>query len=212
MGYFVNPVVLRGDLAGDPTFAELLERTRETVLAAFEHGDYPLPLLAEHLQPVRDASRTPLFQVSFVMQKETRGAEGLTAFALGEEGVEIGPEDFRLESLSVERPPSPFDLMLHAVERQGGLSFALQYNADLFDAATAERLMERFELLLRSVAESPDLALSALPVLTEAESHQLLAPGTTRPARSAHRTSTSCSRRRRSGRRKRWPWSSRRSG
>ncbi|HSK78869.1 MAG TPA: amino acid adenylation domain-containing protein, partial [Thermoanaerobaculia bacterium] len=175
VGYFVNPVVLRGDLSGDPAFGELLERTKAAVLAAFEHGDYPLPLLAEHLQPVRDASRTPLFQVSFVMQKETRGVEGLTAFALGEEGVAVGPEGFRLESLALDRPPAPFDLMLHAVERQGGLSFALQYNADLYDATTAERLMERFAVLLGPIAESPDLALSALPVLPEAELLQLVA-------------------------------------
>jgi amino acid adenylation domain-containing protein len=174
VGYFVNPVVLRGDLSGDPTFAELLERTKATVLAAFEHGDYPLPLLAEHLQPVRDASRTPLFQVSFVMQKETRGVEGLTAFALGEEGVEVGPEDFRLETLSLPRPPAPFELTLHAVERQGGLSFALQFNTDLFDAATAVRLLDRFALLLRSVVESPEVALSALPLLSAVERHQLL--------------------------------------
>jgi amino acid adenylation domain-containing protein len=174
VGYFVNPVVLRGDLSGDPTFAELLERTKATVLAAFEHGDYPLPLLAEHLQPVRDASRTPLFQVSFVMQKETRGVEGLTAFALGEEGVLVGPEDFRLETLSLPRPPAPFELMLHAVERQGSLSLALQFNTDLFDAATAVRLLDRFALLLRSVVESPELALSALPLLSAAERHQLL--------------------------------------
>ncbi|HTG36599.1 MAG TPA: amino acid adenylation domain-containing protein, partial [Thermoanaerobaculia bacterium] len=174
VGYFVNPVVLRGDLTGDPTFAELLERTKATVLAAFEHGDYPLPLLAEHLQPVRDASRTPLFQVSFVMQKETRGVEGLTAFALGEEGVLVGPEDFRLETLSLPRPPAPFELMLHAVERQGGLSLALQFNTDLFDTATAVRLLDRFALLLRSVVESPGLALSALPLLSAAERHQLL--------------------------------------
>ena len=155
MGYFVNPVVLRGDLSGDPTFAELLERTKAKVLAAFEHGDYPLPLLAEHLQPVRDASRTPLFQVSFVMQKETRGVEGLTAFALGEEGVLVGPEDFRLETLSLPRPPAPFELMLHAVERQGSLSLALQFNTDLFDAATAVRLLDRFALLLRRSWRAP---------------------------------------------------------
>src|SRR6185369_3658359 len=174
VGYFVNPVVLRGDLSGDPAFAELLERTKAMVLAAFEHGDYPLPLLAEHLQPVRDASRTPLFQVSFVMQKETRGVEGLTAFALGEEGVLVGPEDFRLETLSLPRPPAPFELMLHAVERQGGLSLALQFNTDLFDTATAVHLLDRFALLLRSVVESPELALSALPLLSAAERHQLL--------------------------------------
>ena len=133
----------------------------------------PLPLLAERLQPVRDASRTPLFQVSFVLQKETRGAEGLTAFALGEEGVLVGSEDLRLESLSLERPPAPFELTLHAVERQGSLSLALQFNTDLFDAATAVSLLDRFALLLRSVVESPELALSALPLLSAAERHQL---------------------------------------
>ncbi|HEY2294552.1 MAG TPA: amino acid adenylation domain-containing protein, partial [Thermoanaerobaculia bacterium] len=174
VGYFVNPVVLRADLSGDPAFTELLERTRVRVLAAFEHGEAPLPFLVERLQPARDASRTPLFQVSFVMQKETRGAEGLTAFALGEEGVAIGPEGFRLESLSLDHPPAPFDLMLHAVERQGGLSLALQHNADLFDAATAARLLERFAVLLGAVAASPRLALSELPLLAAAERHQLL--------------------------------------
>ncbi len=174
VGYFVNPVVLRGDLSGDPTFAELLGRTKATVLAAFAHGDYPLPLLVEHLQPVRDASRTPLFQVSFVMQKETRGVEGLTAFALGEEGVEVGPEDFRLEALSLPWPPAPFELTLHAVERQGSLSLALLFNTDLFDAATAVRLLDRFALLLRSVVESPEVALSALPLLSAVERHQIL--------------------------------------
>jgi len=174
VGYFVNQVVLRADLAGDPAFAELLERTRESVQAAFAHGDYPLPLLAEHLQPERAASRTPLFQVSFVLQKETRGAEGLTAFALGEEGVVVGPEDFRLESMAPPQPPSPFDLVLHCVDRQGGLSLALQYNTDLFDAATTAALLERFERLLAGVAADPMQRLSELPLLSAAERKQLL--------------------------------------
>ncbi|HKH48265.1 MAG TPA: amino acid adenylation domain-containing protein, partial [Thermoanaerobaculia bacterium] len=174
VGYFVNQVVLRGDLTGDPTFAELLERTKAVVQDAFAQGDYPLPLLAEHLQPERDASRTPLFQVSFVLQKETRGAEGLTAFALGEEGVEVGPQDFRLESMSLPQPPSPFDLVLHCVERQGGLSLALQYNTDLFDATTTELLLERFERLLEAVAADPRQRLSELPLLSAAEREQLL--------------------------------------
>ncbi len=176
VGYFVNPVVLRGDLSGDPSFAELLERTRKSVAADFAHGDYSLPLLAEHLQPERDASRTPLFQVSLVLQKETRGVEGLTAFALGEEGVlvDLGQGELELESLSLRRTPAPFDLQLHMVERQGGLSLGLQYNADLFDAPTAARLLDRFAVLLASVARSPELPLSALPLLPEAERHQLL--------------------------------------
>ncbi|HKH43166.1 MAG TPA: amino acid adenylation domain-containing protein [Thermoanaerobaculia bacterium] len=174
VGYFVNQVVLRADLAGDPSFAELLERTRARVLAAFAHGDYPLPLLAEHLQPERDASRTPLFQVSFVLQKETRGVEGLTAFALGEEGVEVGPEDFRLKTLAVPRQPSPFDLVLHCVDRQGGLSLALQYNRDLLDATTAARLLEHFVRLLAGAAADPGQLLSELPMLSAAEREQLL--------------------------------------
>ena len=174
VGYLVNQVVLRGDLAGDPAFVELLERTKVTVRDAFAHGDFPFPLLAAHLQPERDASRTPLFQVSFVLQKETRGAEGLTAFALGEEGVEVGPEDFRLETLAVPGQPAPFDLVLHAVERQGGLSLALQYNADLFDATTTARLLEHFERLLAGVAAEPARRLSELPLLSEAERAQIL--------------------------------------
>jgi amino acid adenylation domain-containing protein len=174
VGYFVNSVVLRGDLAGDPGFGELCERARASVVAAFEH-DYPLPLLAEHLLPDRDASRTPLFQVSLVLQKETRGVAGLTAFALGEAGVKVDLGELRLDSLSLDGAPAPFDLLLHAVERQEGLSFALQYNADLFDATTAASLLERFATLLRSVVASPDLALSALPILPAAERHQLLA-------------------------------------
>ncbi len=180
VGYFVNLVVLRGDLSGEPGFVELLERTKASVAADFAHGEYPLPLLAEHLAPERDASRTPLFQVSFVLQKETRGVEGLTAFALGEEGVEVGSADLRLASLALERPPAPFDLQLHTVERQGGLSLALQYNSDLFDATTAARLMARFAVLLESIVAAPEESIWRLPILPEAERRQLLAWNDTR--------------------------------
>ncbi|HBL26499.1 MAG TPA: non-ribosomal peptide synthetase, partial [Acidobacteria bacterium] len=173
VGYFVNQVVLRGDLSNDPPFAELVERTKRRVQAAFEHGDHPLSLLAERLQPERDASRTPFFQVLFVLQKETRGGEGLTAFAMGEEGVEVGPQDFRLESLVVPRPPAAFDLVLQAVDRQGGLSLSLLYNTDLFDATTMERMAGHFERLLAAAVAAPDGRLSSLPLLSEAEQHAL---------------------------------------
>src|SRR5439155_545681 len=83
-------------------------------------------------------------------------------------------EGLRLESLALDRPPAPFDLQLHLVERQGGLSLALQYNTDLFDRTTAARLAERFAALLRTVATAADLALSELPLLLDAERHQLL--------------------------------------
>ncbi len=174
VGYFVNSVVLRGDLAGDPGFGDLFERARATVLAAFDQ-EYPLPLLAEHLLPERDSSRTPFFQTSLVLQKESRGVAGLTAFSLGEKGVEIDLGTLRLDSLSLDPAPAPFDLLLHAVERQGELHLSLQFNADLFDGATAVRLLAHFTHLLRSAVASPDLALSALPLLAPAERQQLLA-------------------------------------
>ncbi|HVR98866.1 MAG TPA: amino acid adenylation domain-containing protein, partial [Thermoanaerobaculia bacterium] len=174
VGYFANPVVLRGDLAGDPSFPEMLARTRPAVQAALEHQDYPLPLLAERLRPQRDTSRTPLFQVSLVWQKEQRGARGLAAFVLGLEGIPLELGEIRAESVRIERMPTPFDLQLHVAETVGGLGLGLQFNADLFDAPTAERLVDRLEVLLRGLAADPERPLSLLPVLSEAERHQLL--------------------------------------
>ncbi len=187
VGYFVNSVVLRGDLAGDPGFGALFARTRAAVAAAFAQ-DYPLPLLAEHLQPDRDASRTPLFQVSLVLHKEARGLEGLTAFSLGEEGVDVDLGELRLASLSLGHAPAPFDLLLHVVDRREGLGLALQYSADLWEGATAARLLERFALLLESVVANPDLALSAVPMLAAAERRQLLAWNAGRPVERAEQT------------------------
>jgi amino acid adenylation domain-containing protein/non-ribosomal peptide synthase protein (TIGR01720 family) len=180
VGYFVNPVVLRGDLTGDPSFTELLERTRTRVLADFKHGDFPLALLVEHLQPDRDASRTPLFQATFVLQKEMRGVSGITAFPLGEEGVAVtlGSGEIRLESLSLHQPPVPFDLQLQTVAREEGLSFALQYSSDLFDRTTAARLLERFATLLHGASgrgplpAAPERRLSELRLFSEVELHQ----------------------------------------
>src|SRR5258708_37155121 len=81
VGYFVNPVVLRADLSGEPTFAEFLLRTRKAVIEAMEHWEYPFPLLVERLQFQRDASRSPLFQAMFIMQQAPGFAdEALAAF------------------------------------------------------------------------------------------------------------------------------------
>jgi amino acid adenylation domain-containing protein len=175
VGYFVNPVVLRSDLSGDPTFTEFLARVRRTTLSAFEHQSYPFPLLVERLQPERDPSRSPLFQVMFVLQQaHALREEGISSFALREGGARLALDALILESMPVEQRIAQFDLTLTMAEVGGGLSASLEYNTALFDPATAQRMAGHFETLLRGLVAEPDARLSALPLLPPAERARLL--------------------------------------
>ncbi len=175
VGYFVNPVVLRSDASGDPTFSDFLAATRRTVLGAFEHQDYPFPTLVERLQPQRDPSRSPVFQVMFALQNApslpgTEGQEqGLTAFAVGEAGAEVEVGGLRLQHLPLPQRVAQFDLTLSVGELDGGLAGTLDFNVDLFDRATAERMVRSFLTLLETAATEPGRRLSALPIVAEAE-------------------------------------------
>jgi amino acid adenylation domain-containing protein/non-ribosomal peptide synthase protein (TIGR01720 family) len=173
VGYFVNPMVLRADLSGDPTFKDLLGQVRHTVLAAIEHQDYPIPLLVEQLQPKRDASRPPLFQVMFVLEKPHQLDE-LSPFVLGKAGARINLGGLELESFALEKRAAQFDLELMIAESGGSLSGTFQYNTDLFDAATIDRIAGHFQSLLESIVANPKQRLSTLPLLTHSELHQLL--------------------------------------
>jgi amino acid adenylation domain-containing protein len=160
IGFFVNTLALRIDLAGDPGFDRLADRVRETALDAYGFQDVPFEKLVEELQPRRDLSRQPLAQAMLVVENGT-GPElalpGLSATPLGRAGA-----------------PAVFDLTL-AVQAGGRrLPAALDYNPDLFDAATVERLLGHFQALLAGAAATPDLPLSRLPLLHGAERHQLL--------------------------------------
>lgn len=175
IGYFVNPVVLRADLSGNPTFELLLARTRRAALAAFERQDYPFALLVERLQLVRDPSRTPLFQVMFIFQKpHLPGQENLAAFALGRPGARIQMGELILESVAPDHQAAQFDLTLVMAETDGGLGASLQYNSDLFDLHTIERMAANFQTLLESIAANPDERVSLLPLLPPNESGKLL--------------------------------------
>jgi amino acid adenylation domain-containing protein len=170
VGYFVNPLVIRADLSGNPRFVEHLARVRQTVLDAFAHQDYPFALLVQRLQPDRDASRTPLFQAMFVMQQaHLMRDEGLASFALGEEGGRIRLGELVLESVALERRVALFDLRLSMTETGETLAASLEYNTDLFDAATMERMALHFEQLLASIAAAPQAHLSQLTLLSDAE-------------------------------------------
>ncbi|MEA2558558.1 MAG: hypothetical protein QOH06_62 [Acidobacteriota bacterium] len=174
LGYFVNPVVLRSDLSGSPTFAQLLERVRGVAMGALRHQEYPFPLLVERLQPERDPARPPVFQVMLAFQRtHLRGTGDLAAFSLGIEGAEVRTGPLVLESLPLERHFAQFDLELMAAETSRGLELTLVFNADLFEPATAERLLRHLATILEAAAEDPETRISELPLLTPEEIAQL---------------------------------------
>ena len=175
MGYFVNVLPLRADLAGDPSFAELLGRTAATVSGALAHRAYPFPLLAERLQPDRDPSRSPVFQAMLVLQAAHRAEERVWApFALGEAGAQADLAGLPIESMALPERRVPFDLTVMAAQGENGLALSFQYNADLFDATTAARWAGHFRTLLTGIAADPEARLSDLPLFTDAERQQLL--------------------------------------
>src|SRR6185436_15439116 len=163
IGLFVNTLVLRGELAGDPPFRELLRRTREAALGAFAHQDVPFEKLVEVLQPERDTSRSPLFQVSFVLQNSPSMAAEERVIAVGGVG--------RVAA----RGNSKFDLTLDVADVGEEIIGVFEYSTDLFDTTTMLRMRHGFERLLEGVASHPDARLSELPLLGEEELRQVLA-------------------------------------
>jgi amino acid adenylation domain-containing protein len=182
IGFFVNTLVMRTDLSGDPSFRELLGRVREVALDAFEHQDLPFEKLVEELRLERDLSRTPLFQVFFnVLNAFDTATElsGLKVELLGRvREVALGSYAHQAVSRSGPRDQqlaqSKFDLTLDVLERREGLDLVFVYNADLFDDATIERMLEHLKTLLEGIVEDPDRHLSELALMSEAERHLLL--------------------------------------
>jgi amino acid adenylation domain-containing protein len=175
VGYLVNPVVLRSQLANEQTFTEFLRDVRRTVLSAFEHQEYPFALQVKDVQPERDASRSPIFQVMFALQKSHRVIDQrVAAFAVGDKDAQIPLGDVVLESLSLPQRTARFDLTLLMAEIDDYLGASLEYNTDLLDATTIERMSEQFGQLLESIVTEPQAAVSRLQILSERE-QQLLA-------------------------------------
>jgi amino acid adenylation domain-containing protein len=174
VGYFVNPVVLRGNLAGDPSFAALLAAARGTVARALRHQDFPFPLLTERLKPARDPARSPLFQAMLVYQQAPRAADpALAAFGLGP-GPRLRLGDLILESEPLAWRAAYFDLNLIAAEVDDRLWLSLEYNTDLYDGTTAERLLAHLAVLLAGATAAPRERLGGFPLLAAAERQQAL--------------------------------------
>ncbi|MBW4457032.1 MAG: SDR family NAD(P)-dependent oxidoreductase [Nostoc indistinguendum CM1-VF10] len=173
VGYLVNPLVLRADLSGNPTFKTFLSQIRHTVLAAIAHQDYPFPLLVERLQPKRDPSRSPIFQVWFVLQKPQQPEDIVELLAAGETGARVDWGGLSLEPFELAQQEGHFDLTLEMVEARKLLLGVFKYNTDLFDASTISRMAEHFQTLLEGIVANPEQRVSELPLLTAAKQHQL---------------------------------------
>ncbi|KYC42726.1 non-ribosomal peptide synthetase [Scytonema hofmannii PCC 7110] len=160
IGFFVNTLVMRTDLSANPSFQDLLGRVREVALGAYAHQDLPFETLVEALQPERNLSHTPLFQVAFVFQNAPRSAVELNGLTISE--------------LPTENLTAKFDLTLAIGNTATGLAGVLEYNTDLFDHSTIARMLGHFVTLLESIVANPQERIFQLPMLTAVEQQQLL--------------------------------------
>ncbi len=162
IGYFINMVVLRGDLSGDPDFREVVRRVSRTALGAFEHQDLTLDSVVDAVKPARDPSRHPLFQVMFVLQNNEEPS--LDHLGLAVEPFEDAPTG----------NSAFFELTLAFGETAQGFRGSLNFNTDLWRAETAARMIRHYQTLLAEAIAHPDRPLSTLPLLGQDERQTLV--------------------------------------
>jgi amino acid adenylation domain-containing protein len=158
VGYFLNTLVLRTDLSLNPDFLQLLSRVREVTLWAYAHEDLPFQKLVETLQPERNLSQNPLFQVAFVLEPPMPSLNS----------------GWTVSYLDIQTDTAKFDLTLELDSRPEGIVGRFVYNTDLFEAATISRMIEHFKTLLAGIVANPIARVLELPLLSEAERYQLL--------------------------------------
>src|SRR6185503_5784451 len=160
IGLFFNTLTLRADLTGRPSFVELLSRVRETSLGAYAHQDMPFEQLVEALQPTRDLSRSPLFQVMFIFQNAPVQLSQLS--------------DLTAELIEIELRTAKLDLILTMSDSQQGLVASIEYNTDLFDPETIKRTFNHFQTILECAVTYPQQRISDMQLMTDPELYQLL--------------------------------------
>jgi len=160
IGFFVNVLVLRTNLDGEPSFRKLLSQVKSTALAAYVHQDLPFEKLVQELQPERDLSYNPLIQVMFVLQNVPLPTPKLSDISItGQEGYS---------------GTAKFDLTLLMEDTQEGLVATAEYNTDLFNADTITRMLRHFQTSLEGIVANPDQSIADLPLLTASQRHQLI--------------------------------------
>ncbi|MEP6489024.1 amino acid adenylation domain-containing protein [Microcoleus vaginatus GB2-A3] len=179
IGFFVNSLVLRTDLSGNPTFRELLNRVKEVALGAYAHQDLPFEKLVEELHPDRALNQNPLFQVAFALQNAPGNQLELPELTLSPQQLDVGTARFDLEFHLWERSPnssesnqSPSNKLW--VDSSEGISGMVIYSADLFDEATITRMLGHFQTLLESIVANPEQRIANLQYLSDKERYHLL--------------------------------------
>jgi len=179
IGFFVNSLVLRTDLSGNPTFRELLNRVKEVALGAYAHQDLPFEKLVEELHPDRALNQNPLFQVAFALQNAPGNRLELPELTLSPQQLDVGTARFDLEFHLWERSPnssgsnqSPSNKLW--VDSSEGISGMVIYSADLFDEATITRMIGHFQTLLERIVTNPEQRIANLQYLSAQERYHLL--------------------------------------
>lgn len=160
IGFIMNTLVLRNDLSGNPTFAELLQRVKNITLDAFTHQELPFDLLLEELKPERDISRTPLFQVMYIHQNAT--------------DTELQIQGLQMRSLEIQNKAAPFDLRLITQETPAGILCRLDYCTALYKDSTILVMLNHYRNLIEGVVADSSTKIGELPLLSAAEQHQIL--------------------------------------
>ncbi len=177
IGFFVNTLVIMADMDGDPTFREVIGRIKETATGAYAHQDLPFEKLVAEMEPERDTSHTPLFQVMFDMQQSS---------SAGGEYPELG--DCRVTPVAITVRTSKFDLNMVVKERGETLAGSIIFNTDLFDLPTIRRMAGHYRRILESISSDPDIPVSLVPLLTGEERKEIICrwndTGTSYPAQS----------------------------
>ena len=167
IGFFVNTLILRNNLSGNPTFLELLKKVKEVTSGAYKHQDLPFAFLVEELQPERNLSHNPLFGVMFQFQNEAYQLQNSNS-------PELAIPNLKLEQYWIEPEFTKFDLTWHLIERETGILGVIEYSTDLFKTETITRMFQHFQQLLLEIITNPQKRLSELTLLSPTEQHQLL--------------------------------------
>jgi amino acid adenylation domain-containing protein len=165
VGLFINMVVLRSNLSGDPSFAELLERTLDANLDLYEHQEVPFHLIVDRVQPVRTPGRNPLFQVS------------MQVLGAANSGGSVTFPGVTSEPIPLPSTGSRFDMAIDFVESGDSLNAFVEYSTDLFDKWRIEALLDHIQTVVAAAVKDPSLRLSQLPILADAERDELLSLG-----------------------------------
>ncbi len=175
VGYFINPVPVRSDVSDDPTVVDYLTRNREHVNGALENQHYPMSKMVDELNVPRDPGRSPMFQVSFSMERIPGiDEQGIAVFLIGQGGHKFHVGDLQMETIDLTTRQAQFEITLVVEEAGGNLFGCWQYNRDLFDEATIAELSALYEQVLRGMVATPDAKISEIQLLDESSQAKTL--------------------------------------